>query len=166
MESRPPQNNATVPIIIMRFNPAGPGRFSGRVMVGCEQSLPPVSGNRPTAILETGSWRSKPQPLAPGWVAAIARARNRLISAPSCRARSGPWGLSMRPANRSAAAQTMLLPGQRHDAACRRQATAIKTVPTGSSQIGDRVGNGRVTATLAGKVPRRQRVPLRQSNPG
>jgi hypothetical protein len=48
----------------MRMSAVGPGRFSSRDMAGCEQSSVPVSGKRPTAILNAGSSRKASQSLA------------------------------------------------------------------------------------------------------
>src|SRR5947209_18888955 len=48
------QNRSTIAAII-RLSAVGPGRFSRRLMVGCEHRSSPVSGKRPTAILKAGS---------------------------------------------------------------------------------------------------------------
>src|SRR5438105_1097586 len=45
------QNNSTI-AAIMRLSPTGPGRFSSRLMLGCEHRSSPLSGSRPTAILK------------------------------------------------------------------------------------------------------------------
>jgi hypothetical protein len=50
----------------MRMSVVFVGRFSSRDMVGCEQSWAPVSGSRPTAILNAGSSRNASQSLASG----------------------------------------------------------------------------------------------------
>ena len=42
------------------------GRFSSRLMVGCEHRSSPLSGNRPTAILNAGSALSASQSLPSG----------------------------------------------------------------------------------------------------
>jgi hypothetical protein len=43
---------------IIRLRAVIGGRFSSRHMVGCEQRSSPLSGGRPTAILNAGSLRS------------------------------------------------------------------------------------------------------------
>jgi hypothetical protein len=59
------QNNSTL-AAIMRFSATGPGKFSSQLMVGCEHRSAPLSGSRPTAILNAGSARSTSQSLASG----------------------------------------------------------------------------------------------------
>jgi len=56
------QNTSTI-AAIMRLSATGPGRFSSRLMVGCEHRSAPLSGSRPTAILKAGSVRSASQSL-------------------------------------------------------------------------------------------------------
>ena len=58
--------NSVIIAAIMRLSATSPGRFSNRVMVGWEHRSPPLSGRRPTAILNTGSFRSASQSLAAG----------------------------------------------------------------------------------------------------
>jgi len=41
------QNTSTI-AVIMRLSAVAPGRFSSRLMVGCEHSSRPLSGSRPT----------------------------------------------------------------------------------------------------------------------
>ena len=57
------QNSSTI-AAIMRLSAVDPGRFSSRHMVGCEHSSAPLSGSRPTAILNAGSARNASQSLA------------------------------------------------------------------------------------------------------
>jgi hypothetical protein len=59
------QNRSTI-AAIMRLSAVGPGRFSSRLMVGCEHRSSPLSGSRPTAILNAGSDRSASQSLPSG----------------------------------------------------------------------------------------------------
>ena len=59
------QNTSTIAAII-RLSAVGPGRFSSRLMVGCEHRSAPLSGNRPTAILKTGSDLSRSQSVPSG----------------------------------------------------------------------------------------------------
>jgi hypothetical protein len=59
------QNNSTI-AAIMRLSAVGPGRFSSRLMVGCEHRSWPLSGSRPTAILKAGSDLSASQSLPSG----------------------------------------------------------------------------------------------------
>ena len=59
------RNSSTIAAII-RFKAVAPGRFSSRHMVGCEHRSSPLSGRRPTAILNAGSVRSGSQSLASG----------------------------------------------------------------------------------------------------
>jgi hypothetical protein len=57
------QNSWTI-VAIMRLRAIAPGRFSSRDMVGCEHKSAPLSGARPTAILNAGSARSASQSFA------------------------------------------------------------------------------------------------------
>ena len=59
------QNSSTI-AAIMRLSAAAPGRFSSRLMVGCEHRSAPLSGSRPTAILKHGSDFSASQSLPSG----------------------------------------------------------------------------------------------------
>ncbi len=59
------QNNSTI-AAIMRFSAVAPGRFSSRLMIGCEHRSSPPSGKRPTAILKAGSDLSASQSLPSG----------------------------------------------------------------------------------------------------
>src|SRR3954471_15777200 len=59
------QNNSTI-AAIMRLSATGPGRFSSRLMLGCEHRSSPLSGSRPTAILNAGSDLSASQSIAVG----------------------------------------------------------------------------------------------------
>ena len=59
------QNSSTIAAII-RLSAVVPGRFSSRLMVGCEHRSAPVSGSRPTASLNAGSARRKSQSLPSG----------------------------------------------------------------------------------------------------
>ena len=59
------QNSSTMAAII-RLSAVTVGRFSSRHMVGCEHRSVPLSGARPTAILNAGSARSASQSFASG----------------------------------------------------------------------------------------------------
>ena len=59
------QNSSTMAAII-RLSAVAVGRFSSRHMVGCEHRSAPLSGSRPTAILNAGSARRASQSLASG----------------------------------------------------------------------------------------------------
>jgi hypothetical protein len=59
------QNRSTI-AAIMRFSAVAPGRFSSRLIVGCEHRSSPLSGSRPTAILKAGSDLSASQSLPSG----------------------------------------------------------------------------------------------------
>ena len=59
------QNSSTI-AAIMRMSALVVGRFSNRHMVGCEHRSGPLSGGRPTAILNAGPLRSASQSLASG----------------------------------------------------------------------------------------------------
>jgi hypothetical protein len=59
------QNNSTI-AAIMRLSAVALGRFSSRLMVGCEHKSSPLSGIRPTAILKAGSDLSASQSLPSG----------------------------------------------------------------------------------------------------
>ena len=50
--------NSSIIAAIMRISTVWPGKFSSRLMVGCEQSGPALSGGRPTDILKAGSTHS------------------------------------------------------------------------------------------------------------
>src|SRR6476646_8684981 len=63
------QNRSTI-AAIMRLREVAPGRFSSRLMVGCEHKSAPLSGSRPTAILKAGSQRSASQSLPPAFAGA------------------------------------------------------------------------------------------------
>src|SRR3954469_5645854 len=63
------QNNSTI-AAIMRLSATGPGRFSSRLMLGCEHRSAPLSGSRPTAILNAGSDLSASQSLPPAFAGA------------------------------------------------------------------------------------------------
>src|SRR6266852_544566 len=63
------QNNSTIAAII-RLSAVEPGRFSSRLMVGCEHRSAPLSGSRPTAILNAGSELSASQSLPPAFAGA------------------------------------------------------------------------------------------------
>ena len=54
------QNRSTIAAIIRAIS-IFDGAFSSRDMVGCEHSAFPLSGSRPTAILNTGSARKLSQ---------------------------------------------------------------------------------------------------------
>ena len=58
--------NRSIIAAIMRLSAIGPGRFSSRLMVGCEHRAGPLSGRRPTASLNAGSRRIASQSLASG----------------------------------------------------------------------------------------------------
>ena len=58
--------NRSIIAAIIRLSAIGPGRFSSRLMVGCEHRSAPLSGSRPTAILNAGSRRSASQSLPSG----------------------------------------------------------------------------------------------------
>src|SRR5712691_1170005 len=60
------QNTSTIAAII-RLSATRPGRFSSRLMVGCEHRSAPLSGSRPTAILKAGSDFSASQSLPPAF---------------------------------------------------------------------------------------------------
>ena len=59
------QNSSTMAAII-RLSAVTVGRFSSRHMVGCEHRAFPLSGARPTAILNAGSARRASQSFASG----------------------------------------------------------------------------------------------------
>ena len=59
------QNSSTMAAII-RLSAVTVGRFSSRHMVGCEHRSGPLSGARPTAILNAGSERRASQSFASG----------------------------------------------------------------------------------------------------
>src|SRR5712691_13291402 len=63
------QNTSTIAAII-RLSAVEPGRFSSRLMVGCEHRSAPLSGSRPTAILNAGSELSASQSLPPAFAGA------------------------------------------------------------------------------------------------
>ena len=59
------QNNSII-AAIMRLSAVALGKFSSRLIVGCEHRSSPLSGNRPTAILKAGSAFSASQSLPSG----------------------------------------------------------------------------------------------------
>src|SRR6266536_2366570 len=63
------QNTSTI-AAIMRFSATAPGRFSSRLMVGCEHRSAPLLGSLPTAILKAGSDLSASQSLPSGVIQA------------------------------------------------------------------------------------------------
>ena len=98
---------------VIRATSSREGAFSSRLMVGCEHSARPLSGDWPTASLNKGSVRRASQSSASSYPQAIANMRKRSIAGSVWTTRAGSRQSRMQPASLSASPSRRSAPRNR-----------------------------------------------------